>query len=499
MSFGIDFGTTNSVLAHFDGKEAWAVSLEAANLDDWSIEGFDQLFPTVVGWSSTRPKEKLFGWEAKLRSDESVAAVKRLLRGDEQVTLAGQKYTAPTVSAGFFETMRSRAADQGHDVRQSVLTVPANAIGAARYRTRAAARFGGVQVQALINEPTAAAIAYAQDAPGEARRILVFDWGGGTIDVTILDYDQNLGFFEERATRGITELGGLEMDARLERLMLRKLGTEPDWSPEDWRTFRLDVERTKITLSMDDFARMELPDRSRTLKVERAEFEAEIEDLVTRSLQPLRDCLSDLQCTARDLDAVLLIGGTSQIPMVRDRVEEILEMEAVDSELCEPMTAVARGAAIASAIMTGELDSVLSVSATHSLGLIVFNADDELTFSEIIPRNAALPTEESGPYWPKHDNQTDVLLQVIEGDPALPLDDPENFPLAKISVPIPPDKTRDENSFKVTYRYDESGILHVKAVMKEDGKVVLDGEVNKFGEHDTDAGVTPETLREFWG
>lgn len=175
MSFGIDYGTSNSVLANFDGKQAYAVPVDMLNLDEWSYPNFELLFPSVVGYSSTRP-ERLFGWEAKLRSEESVEAVKRLLRGDERVTLAGEEFDASTVVAGFFDALRRRAAGKGLIVDRGIVTVPANAACAARFRTRAAARVSGIQVQALLNEPTAAAIAYSYDV-GTPGRILVFDWG----------------------------------------------------------------------------------------------------------------------------------------------------------------------------------------------------------------------------------------------------------------------------------------------------------------------------------
>lgn len=285
MSFGIDFGTTNSVLAKFDGQEAVAVPIDAGNLDDWNYRGFDLLFPTVVGYSSTRP-ELLFGWEGKLRAEENVEAVKRLLRGDDEVGLAGRSFAASTVVAGFFDALRRRGLDQDVDVQRAVVTVPANSTGAARYRTRAAARLGGVQVQALLNEPTAAAIAYVHDA-GAPKDIMVFDWGGGTVDVTVLEYDEEDGLFEERASRGIAELGGLEIDERLGQLVLRKLGSPPSWAPFEWDQFKRDIERTKIRLSTEEFVVLTTPDFTRTVEIERAEFEAEITDLVERSMAPL--------------------------------------------------------------------------------------------------------------------------------------------------------------------------------------------------------------------
>lgn len=493
MSFGIDFGTTNSVLAFFDGTDARAVPIDRANLDDWSYPSFELLFPTVVGYSSTRP-ELLFGWEGKLRSEESIEAVKRLLRGDDEVSLAGRSFAASTVVAGFFDALRDRASAQQLDVAQAVVTVPANSNGAARYRTRAAARIGGVQVQSLLNEPTAAAVAYVHDV-GQPEQILVFDWGGGTVDVTVLEYDDESGLFEERASRGIAELGGLEIDERLGKLALKKLGSAPSWDPVEWEQFQRDVERTKIRLSTEEFVVMNTPDFTRTIEIERAEFEAEIADLVERSAAPLRACLADLKIMPDELDAVLMIGGTSQIPLVRDRVAEIMDEEPVSPHVCEPMTAVARGAAIAAAILEGELESDISVATAHALGTVSRKADGTRVFSEIIPRNATLPRRASKNYTPNSDRQKSLNLEIWEGDPNESLESEENFLLTNAVVDFPEQRSRAENKFTLTYTYDQNGLLHVKATLDRTDEVLLDHEVQYFGESNAGVGATPETVR----
>lgn len=506
MSFGIDFGTTNSVLAEFDGKGTRPIPLDKWNLDDWNYKSFDKLFPTVVGYSSTRP-ERLFGWEAKLRSEESVAAVKRLLKGDEKVKLADREYSAPTVVAGFFDALRKRARGEGRSVARAVVTVPANATGAARFRTRAAARLGGVQVQALLNEPTAAAIAYVDDLERLAleegalesilpERILVFDWGGGTVDVTVLQYDAEFGLFAEQATSGITELGGIELDARLERLVLRKIGGNPGWSDSELRQFRREIERTKIQLSTEKFAAVTTPDYAKTVGVEREEFEAEITDLVERSSEPLRACLATLNMLPDELDAVLMIGGSSQIPLVRTLVENILDTDTVNPLICDPMTAVARGAAIAAAILDGEVKSTLSVAATHALGTVITDSDGKRSFNKIIPRNAALPAVQTKLYRPSRPGQPKVTIEVWEGDEEKPLDDPENFLLGKITIPLPENRTQDQNEFYLTYTYDTDGLLHVQAETI-DHHLLLDEDVDKFGTQESGAAVTSESLQEF--
>lgn len=254
---GIDFGTTNSVVAQWQVDDVEVLPLDAHNLDaDWRRPGFDLMFPSVVGTSSLR-RGPLFGWEAKLRSEEAAEACKRLLRNDEYVTIQGRRYAATTVAAGVFTAMKDGAQRNLTDIDRAVITVPANATGAARYRTRAAARFAGIEVQALLNEPTAAAMSYVHDIQ-EDTQILVFDWGGGTIDVTVLDYED--GFFEERASRGVTELGGLEIDRRLRQLVLERAPARKDWTSAQQRQFRLDVERSKILLSSQPSVRIVTPD-----------------------------------------------------------------------------------------------------------------------------------------------------------------------------------------------------------------------------------------------
>ena len=322
----------------------------------------------------------------------------------------------------------------------------------------------------------------------------MFDWGGGTVDVTVLRYEE--GLFEEEASRGIAELGGLELDERLGKLVLDILGKKPDWTEGEWAQFTRDVERTKIMLSARDFAVMTTPDYSRTVEIERSAFEERISDLVKQSSEPLRACLADLRIDPDDLDAILLIGDTSQVPLVRRRIEEILDAPAVSTEVCEPLTAVARGAAIAAAILDGELDLDISVATTHDLGT-VSKKNGGKTFSKIIPRNATLPRRETKRYTPT--GWSAMRVEVWEGDADQPLDDPENFKLGEIRVELPPADAKEENTFDLTYTYDKDGLLHVKAVIVRDGSVLLGGEVQEFGDHRSGSGVTADSLRAFLG
>ncbi|WP_338702299.1 Hsp70 family protein [Streptomyces sp. Q6] len=487
-STGIDFGTTNSVVAQWQGDDVEVLPLDAHHLDaDWRRPGFEYLFPSVVGTSSLR-RGPLFGWEAKLRSEEAAEACKRLLKSDEYVNIRDRRYAATTVAAGVFSAMKSGALHNLTGIDRAVITVPANATGAARYRTRAAARFAGIEVQALLNEPTAAAISHVHDMQDDAQ-ILVFDWGGGTIDVTVLDYEG--GFFEERASRGVTELGGLEIDRRLRRLILDRAPARREWSPAQERQFRLDIERSKILLSSQQSVRILTPDE-REVEIFQGELEEAITDLVDRALAPVEACLRDLHMAPLDVDDVLMIGGTSQIPSVRAAVSEALQMPLVPTDICDPMTAVARGAAIASAVLAKETDGVIQVANSHALGTATKDPSGRSRFSEIIPRNKALPWTEKKSYTPRDDYARKLTVQIWEGDRDKDLDDPDNVQLTEITLNYPKPRVKEKSRFGLAYTYDSNGLLHVKATLEHTGEVVIDEEVKSFGT----GGPTPEVRQE---
>ncbi|WP_328433545.1 Hsp70 family protein [Streptomyces sp. NBC_00425] len=492
---GIDFGTTNSVVAQWLGNEADVLLLDAHHIDaDWRHPGFEYLFPSVVGMSSLR-RGALFGWEAKLRSEEAAEACKRLLKSDEYVTIHGRRFAATTVAAGVFQAMRKGAEHNLTAIEQAVITVPANATGAARYRTRAAAQFAGINVLALLNEPTAAAISYAHDLRHDLHElrkdptILVFDWGGGTIDVTVLDYQD--GFFEELASRGVTELGGLEIDRRLRDLVLERAPARSAWTPAQERQFGLDVERSKIRLSTEGSVTVRTPDGD-TVEVWQEELEDAITDLVDRALAPVQQCLTDLHMAPLDVDAVLMIGGTSQIPSVRAAVAEVMQQQPVEVDLCDPMTAVARGASLAAAVLSGEADGVIQVATSHALGTVVTDHTGQRRFSQIIPRNSPLPWKERKSYTPRRDNARSLAVEIWEGDPERPLDHPDNVQLTDLRLTYRDPRAREDSRFLLEYTYDTNGLLHVKATLERTGEEVLNEDIKSF----SSGGPTPAVRKE---
>ncbi|MER5352068.1 Hsp70 family protein [Kitasatospora sp. NPDC002551] len=510
MSFGIDFGTSNSVVARWNGMAAEVVPVDGGNVPaNWQQPEFGQLFPSVLSVHDLR-RTLCSGWAAKTGTSDPLDAVKRMLGtrssaerapdADEaalphleehRVWLGGEQFRSTAAAAALFSHMRAGAANELLELSEAVVTVPANATGGARYRTRAAAALGGVKVKSLINEPTAAAISYAYDYPIPGR-LLVFDWGGGTIDVTVLEHAD--GLFEEQTSRGITALGGMEFDEQLAKLILSKLGTAPErLSMAQRRQWRRHVELTKIELSRlppDGYALFETPpsERSRRgaheAKITVEEYTAEISPLVERALQPVEQALHDLGISSADIDSVLLIGGTSQIPLVRETLGRVLGHDRiVDPRLCRPMTAVARGAAIYAASLDGELNDLsdFSLVSNYDLGA-AFNAGRERGLRSIIRRNATLPAEGTSAFQPSAPGATSVHVEIVEGEYGYSADSGRAFPLAAFDVPLPQaEHDPARNRITVRFRYNESGILRFTATHAISGVLLAEREIDSFG------------------
>ncbi len=489
MATGIDFGTTNSVVAQWDGEMAEILEIGAQGLDaDWRRPGFEYLYPSVVGTSSLR-RRALFGWEAKLRSEEAVEACKRMLREDPLVKIGGERFASTTAAAAVFRTMVTAAEEEAAAlIDQAVITVPANTTGAARYRTREAARAAGIEVSTLLNEPTAAAIAYAHQLEEEGE-FLVFDWGGGTMDATLLLHDD--GFFDERASRGVNRLGGLEIDARLRRMVLDRAPARRRWSESEERQFRLDIERSKIRLSHEESVRLVTPDAV-SVEIGQGEFTDAIQDLIDRSLEPVEQCLAQARMDPEDLTAVLMIGGSSQIPAVRTALSEVLDRDVAVTDLCDPLTAVAEGAAICAAAVAGELQSIIRVVNTHALGTVTKDLGGERAFSTVIERNKPLPQKRTMSYQPTKDWVTELNVEVWEGAADRPLDHPENIKLTELRLVYPERCKAEEGAFDLEYTYSKEGLLSVRATLQKTGEEVLAGEVKVFG----DGEAPPEVTRE---
>ena len=473
MAFGVDFGTTNSVVTHLHQGKVDVLLIDRDQIPaTWDRLGFEQVMPTVFGVGDS--DETIFGWEAKLRSG-SIAAVKRLLKEEEYVEVAGERYPVEEIVTMLFAHLRRQVEGQGLTMDRAVVTIPANSRGLARYRTKITAGMAGLRVPALINEPTAAAMAYARQSTHD-ETLLVVDWGGGTLDVTILRHVG--GVFMEQASKGIQKLGGLDFDAALAKVIKATVKGVDSWTSAQRHGFRLDVELAKILLSTREETSVELPGGDYR-KVTRDMLLKAVRPHIERVRDPIERCLADVGAQPSDIDTVLLVGGTCKIPAVRDFVSEILKTAPASG--VDPMTAIAEGASVASAILSDELeDNDFFVSTEHALGTSVLAPDRSgLVFSELIPRNHKLPATATDMFTAVSDYQEKVNIDVVEGDPELPLDDPENVPLKDWTVDLPNPVPAAESIIKMTYHYDTDGILHVSAE-DQAGEEIL-GDVVSFG------------------
>jgi molecular chaperone DnaK len=464
-AIGIDFGTTNSVVAQFAGGAVEVLRVDEPP-SDWEWAGFHRVLPSVFALGPGR--EPLFGWRAKRQERGKIEAVKRLFATEDKVNVGGEDFFVEEVAALLFGYLRRAALDQGVDFARAVVTVPANSRGLARYRTKLCAGMAGIEVPALINEPTAAAMAYGLRA-GDDQTVLVVDWGGGTLDVTILGCVG--GIFMEEASKGVQRLGGIDFDKVLVSRLTEDLPDAMRWSEADHSIFKLNVERAKIALSHQDDVSIEFPGgaaRSLTRK-KLAEW---IGPLVQRCAEPIQTCLADRKMSASSVDHVLLVGGTCMMPAVRDFVSELLGREPAKATDVNPMTAIGQGAAVAAAILAGDYDSDFFVSTEHALGTVAVDGRGEPRFSVLIPRNHKLPAKETDSFVPVRDYQDTINFQVIEGDPEQPLDHEDNAILKAWEVPLPSRPAADTN-LDVTYEYDVNGIVHVTVTDRATGDLLL--------------------------
>lgn len=474
-TIGIDFGTTNSVLAIWNTAGSQLVEIDDLPIK-WAPYGFDGVFPTVM--AKDENNRLTFGWEAKTKGVGTFNAVKRLFATQSDVALnnEGDAIDVEEVATMLFAEMRRRALTSGAVVDRAVITVPANSKGRARHRTKVCAGMAGFEVLALINEPTAAAMAYAQKHP-DARRMMVFDWGGGTLDVTILRSVD--GVFIEETSSGLPRSGGLDFDARLRKIVEESVPGLEALTPTERELLRNEIELAKIRLSTAEETSVELPG-GKSLRVTRARFEQEVMPLIEESRIPIERCLKELGVGAGSFDALVLVGGTCRIPAVRTFVKNLVGIEPDPS--FNPMTAVGEGAAIAAAILSGELDtSDFFVSTEHALGTWIVDGpnEDGLNFSTLIPKGHKLPAKASSPYYPVFRETESVNVQVVEGDPDAVGVNQDFVILKEWDVPLVKDYSEDSmRGFTLQFEYDVDGILHVLAIDNDTGTVLLDDDVS---------------------
>ena len=462
---GIDLGTTNSCIAVMEGENVTIIP---------NSEGA-RTTPSVVAF--TKEGERLVGQLAKrqaiVNADNTIMSIKRHMGSDYTVTIEGKKYTPQEISAMILQNMKHDAEDYlGSEVKKAVITVPAYFTDAQRQATKDAGAIAGLDVLRIINEPTAAALAYGENKSGD-HKILVFDLGGGTFDVSLLDVGD--GVFEVLATRGDNHLGGDDWDMKIVQWMVAEFKKDQgiDLSADKMAMQRLReaAEKAKIELSSMMETTISLPfitadatgPKHLEMKLSRAKFEDLAADLLQRVVAPVKNALSDSGLNASQIDKILLVGGSSRMPAVQAKVKELLGKEPTKG--INPDECVASGAAIQGAIMSGDTDKniVLVDVAPLSLGIETLGG----VCTRIIERNTAIPVSKSQVFSTAADNQPSVEIKVLQGERSMAAD---NVLLGTFSLDGIAPAPRGIPQIEVTFNIDVNGILNVSAKDKGTGK-----------------------------
>ena len=454
---GIDLGTTNSCVAVMEGNEP--VVLENA-------EG-DRTTPSVVAFSKTG--ERLIGKVAKRQAitnpDRTIMSIKRHMGSDYRVRIDDKSYTPQEISAMILSKLKADAeAKLGEKITQAVITVPAYFTDSQRQATKDAGTIAGLEVLRIINEPTAAALAYGLDK-GEDQRILVFDLGGGTFDVSILELGG--GTFQVIATAGNNKLGGDDFDQRIVDYIAdrfqREHGIDLRKDRQALQRLREAAEKAKIELSSVTTTNINLPFITMTSEgpvhldetLTRAKFEELTADLVEATMGPTRQALRDAGVEPKDIDKVLLVGGSTRIPAVQEAVRRFFGKEPYKG--INPDEVVAMGAAIQDAVIKGDVKDVLLLDVTPlSLGIETLGG----VFTKLIERNTTIPTRKSQVFSTAADGQTQVEIHVLQGEREMAAD---NKTLGRFILDGIPPAPRGVPKIEVTFDIDVNGIVHVSA------------------------------------
>ncbi|GHS94120.1 chaperone protein DnaK [Synergistales bacterium] len=461
---GIDLGTTNSCIAVQEGDQTTVIS---------NAEGM-RTTPSVVAF--TKEGERLVGQLAKRQAivniERTVISIKREMGKEHNVTVDGKKYTPQEISAMILQKLKHDAEDYlGETVTQAVITVPAYFTDAQRQATKDAGTIAGLDVLRIINEPTAACLAYGENKR-EEHKILVFDLGGGTFDVSILDVGE--GVFEVLATAGDNRLGGDDWDERVTEWMSAEFkkteGIDLRNDRMAMQRLREAAEKAKVELSSMTETTISLPfitanqdgPKHLEMKLTRAKFEEMSSDLLERTVTPTKSAMADSGLKTSEIDKILLVGGSTRMPMVWKKITELLGKEPTKG--VNPDECVAVGAAIQGSILTGEHKGVVLVDVTPlSLGLETLGG----VFTKVIERNTAIPVSKSQVFTTAANNQTQVEIMVLQGERAMATD---NVKLGQFVLDGIPPAMRGIPQIEVTFNIDVNGILNVTAKDKGTGK-----------------------------
>ncbi len=454
---GIDLGTTNSCVAVIENGEPTVIT---------SSEGA-RTTPSIVGFAKNG--ERLVGQVAKRQAvtnhDRTVVSIKRDMGSSKKVKIDNKEYSAPEISAMILQKMKADAeAFTGETITQAVITVPAYFSDSQRQATKDAGKIAGLEVLRIINEPTAAALAYGLDKDKD-QKIMVYDLGGGTFDVSILDIGD--GVFEVLATAGNNKLGGDDFDQRIMDFLVSEFKKDQgiDLSSDSMAMQRLKeaAEKAKIELSSTATASINLPfitadatgPKHLDITLSRAKFEELVSDLVEATVGPVNQAMKDSGMSFEKLDKILLVGGSTRIPLVQETVKRLTGKEPYKG--INPDECVAIGAAIQAGVLTGDVKGLVLLDVTPlSLGIETFGG----VFTKLIERNTTIPTKKSQIFSTAADGQTSVEVHVLQGEREIAA---YNKTLGRFSLTGIPPAPRGVPQIEVSFDIDANGIVHVTA------------------------------------